>query len=62
MKVPSCSALCLMYNPASKLLGTWCIDLCEELITLVTIIINDIPTSSLRFTSGFVNTGTSFYM
>ena len=37
MEVPVCYALCLMYNAASQLLGIWCIDLCVDLIALLTI-------------------------
>ena len=37
MKVPAYYALCLMYNAASKLLGICCIDLCVDLIALLTI-------------------------
>ena len=37
MKIPACYALCLMYNAASQLLGIWCIDLCVDLIALLTI-------------------------
>ena len=37
LKVPACYALCLMYNAANQLLGIWCVDLCVELIALLTI-------------------------
>ena len=39
-----------MYNAASQLLGIWCIDLSIYLIALLNTL-NDILTSSLRFTS-----------
>ena len=52
MKVPACYALCLMYNAASQLLGIWCVDLCVDLIdSSVNYSLNDILSSSLRFTS-----------
>ena len=37
MKVPAYYALCLMCNAASQLLGIWCIDLCVDLIALLTV-------------------------
>ena len=53
MKVPACYTLCLMYNAANQLLGIWCIDLSImcRLDSSVNYILNDILTSSLRFTS-----------
>ena len=37
MTIPACYTLCLMYNAVSQILEIWCIDLCVDLIALLTI-------------------------